>query len=102
MTQRPTRRLDISAPDAAFSLTPVLRDVHQHRVRGDMRRVREHRAATRVMSRCTECGAQARQVIRRLRTDTNAAPAVITTALYQELPVATDEAADEVGSGRKL
>ncbi|KUI09916.1 DEAD/DEAH box helicase [Mycolicibacterium acapulense] len=69
---------------------------------GDMRRVREHRAATRVMSRCTECGAQARQVIRRLRTDTNAAPAVITTALYQELPVATDEAAEEVGSGRKL
>lgn len=69
---------------------------------GDLRRVREHRAATRVMSRCTECGAQARQVIRRLRTDTNAAPAVVTTALYQQIPVATSEAADQVGSGRKL
>ena len=64
--------------------------------------VREHRAATRVMSRCTECGAQARQVIRRLRTDRNAAPAVITTALYQQLPTADDDSVAEVGGGRKL
>lgn len=69
---------------------------------GGTRRVREHKATTAVMSRCTECGALARQVIRRLRTDVNAAPAVITTALYQELPVATDETADQVGGGRKL
>jgi len=64
--------------------------------------VREHRGATRVMSRCTECGAQSRQVIRRLRTDTNAAPAVVTTALYQQLPQAGGASGDEVGGGRKL
>lgn len=69
---------------------------------GPMKLVREHPRTTRVMSKCTECGSLGRQVIRRLRTDTNAAPAVITTALYQELPEATDESADHVGGGRKL
>ncbi|MGW5317721.1 DEAD/DEAH box helicase [Nocardia thailandica] len=69
---------------------------------GPLLRVREHPAARRIMSRCTECGARARQVIRRLRTDTNAAPAVITTALYQNLPPADDGTADRVGRGRKL
>ncbi|MGV0627789.1 DEAD/DEAH box helicase [Mycolicibacter minnesotensis] len=69
---------------------------------GQMKLVREHPRTTSVMSRCTECGALARQVIRRLRTDTNAAPAVITTALYQKLPEAEDESADHVGGGRKL
>jgi ATP-dependent helicase YprA (DUF1998 family) len=70
--------------------------------RGGQRKVREHKATSAVMSRCTECGALARQVIRRLRTDVNAAPAVITTALYQELPTAADETAAHVGGGRKL
>lgn len=69
---------------------------------GPMLTVREHARAKKVMTRCTECGAQSRQGIRRLRTDTNAAPAVVTTALYQELPEARGEAADQVGSGRKL
>ncbi len=69
---------------------------------GPLLRVREHPVAQRIMSKCTECGSLARQVIRRLRTDTNAAPAVITTALYQNLPPADDETADNVGSGRKL
>ncbi|WNG83724.1 DEAD/DEAH box helicase [Mycobacterium sp. ITM-2016-00316] len=64
--------------------------------------VREHPRATRVMSRCTECGTQSRQGVRRLRTDVNAAPAVVTTALYQQLPEAADESADQVGGGRKL
>ncbi|MET8780101.1 DEAD/DEAH box helicase [Nocardia sp. NPDC004654] len=64
--------------------------------------VREHRSPQRVMSTCTECGARSRQVVRRLRTDANAAPAVITTALYQHLPAADDEAAELVGGGRKL
>jgi ATP-dependent helicase YprA (DUF1998 family) len=64
--------------------------------------VREHPRPTRVMSRCTECGTQSRQGIRRLRTDLNAAPAVVTTALYQQLPEAADDAADQVGGGRKL
>ncbi|MGV0795501.1 DEAD/DEAH box helicase [Mycolicibacterium elephantis] len=64
--------------------------------------VREHPAPKKVMERCTECGTQSRQGIRRLRTDVNAAPAVVTTALYQQLPEAFDEAADRVGGGRKL
>jgi len=64
--------------------------------------VREHPRAKRVMERCTECGTQSRQAIRRLRTDVNAAPAVVTTALYQQLPEAVDEAAEQVGGGRKL
>jgi ATP-dependent helicase YprA (DUF1998 family) len=64
--------------------------------------VREHPHPKRVMSRCTECGTQSRQGIRRLRTDVNAAPAVITTALYQHLPEAFGAAGDQVGAGRKL
>ncbi|WP_137876347.1 DEAD/DEAH box helicase [Rhodococcus sp. Q] len=69
---------------------------------GPILRVRQHAVRTSVMSKCTECGARARQVIRRLRTDTNAAPAVITTALYQHLPPAADETVEEIGEGRKL
>ncbi|BBX50352.1 DEAD/DEAH box helicase [Mycolicibacterium poriferae] len=69
---------------------------------GHLLLVREHPRAKRVMTRCTECGTQTRQGIRRLRTDVNAAPAVVTTALYQQLPEAVDEAADNVGGGRKL
>ncbi|EKT76858.1 dead/deah box helicase [Rhodococcus opacus M213] len=64
--------------------------------------VREHKQSSAVMSKCTECGARSRQVIRRLRTDTNAAPAVITTALYQHIPRAADKTVEEVGEGRKL
>lgn len=69
---------------------------------GTMRQVREHRGTKKVMSTCTECGASARQLIRRLRTDVNAAPAVVTTALYQQLPAASDRTVEEVGEGRKL
>ncbi|MGW5075795.1 DEAD/DEAH box helicase [Rhodococcus sp. NPDC004095] len=69
---------------------------------GPVLRVRQHATRTSVMSKCTECGARARQVIRRLRTDTNAAPAVITTALYQHLPPADDVTVEEIGEGRKL
>ena len=69
---------------------------------GPMLTVREHPRAKKIMTRCTECGAQSRQGIRRLRTDTNAAPAVVTTALYQQLPEAVGATADEVGAGRKL
>jgi ATP-dependent helicase YprA (DUF1998 family) len=69
---------------------------------GQLLLVREHPRPKRIMSRCTECGTRSRQGVRRLRTDTNAAPAVVTTSLYQQLPEAKDEAADEVGGGRKL
>ncbi|TWS20023.1 DEAD/DEAH box helicase [Tsukamurella asaccharolytica] len=69
---------------------------------GDMIHTREHKATSRVMDTCTECGTRARQVIRRLRTDTNAAPAVLATALYQNLPPADDVTSGLVGEGRKL
>ncbi|WP_338041799.1 DEAD/DEAH box helicase [Mycobacterium heckeshornense] len=64
--------------------------------------VREHPRAARVISRCTECGSRSRQGIRRLRTDVNAAPAVVTTALYQQLPESAETSGDKVGGGRKL
>lgn len=52
---------------------------------------------------CTVCGGRARDLIRRLITDANAAPAVLTTSLFQLLPEAADEeAARKVGAGRKL
>lgn len=69
---------------------------------GRLLMVREHPRSTRIMTRCTECGAQSRLGIRRLRTDVNAAPAVVTTALYQQLPQAEDQAGEQVGAGRKL
>lgn len=69
---------------------------------GQLLLVREHPRAKRIMTRCTECGTQSRQGVRRLRTDVNAAPAVVTTALYQQLPEAVGDAADQVGGGRKL
>jgi ATP-dependent helicase YprA (DUF1998 family) len=69
---------------------------------GQMLLVREHPRPTRIMSHCTECGTRSRQGVRRLRTDTNAAPAVVTTALYQQLPEAAGDGADQVGGGRKL
>ncbi|MFT4086124.1 MAG: DEAD/DEAH box helicase [Gordonia sp. (in: high G+C Gram-positive bacteria)] len=68
--------------------------------------VQEHPHKTRKMDTCTQCGARAKQVIRRLRTDVNAAPAVVSTSLYQQLPpgeVAEDEDSRKVtGDGRKL
>ncbi|NLA54846.1 MAG: DEAD/DEAH box helicase [Corynebacterium humireducens] len=52
---------------------------------------------------CTVCGGRARDLIRRLLTDANAAPAVLTTSLFQLLPEAADEeSARKVGAGRKL
>jgi ATP-dependent helicase YprA (DUF1998 family) len=83
--------------DASSSVCPA-----QSCQGGQLLLVREHPRAKRIMSRCTECGTRSRQGIRRLRTDTNAAPAVVTTSLYQQLPEAKDESADEVGGGRKL
>ncbi|KUI27327.1 DEAD/DEAH box helicase [Mycobacterium sp. GA-2829] len=95
-----TRRLctgcgQLAAAEAARCATTGCRG-------GQMLLVREHPRPTRIMNRCTECGTQSRLGIRRLRTDVNAAPAVVTTALYQQLPEAAGEAADHVGGGRKL
>lgn len=52
---------------------------------------------------CTVCGGRRQDLIRRLLTDANAAPAVLTTSLYQLLPEADEEnIARKVGAGRKL
>ncbi|MGP6173773.1 DEAD/DEAH box helicase [Corynebacterium sp. A21] len=52
---------------------------------------------------CIVCGGRAKGLVRRLLTDANAAPSVLTTSLFQLLPEADDEkAARKVGAGRKL
>lgn len=52
---------------------------------------------------CPECGARGNNLVRQLRTDSNAAPAVLTTSLFQLLPESEDIAlADKIGAGRKL
>ncbi len=54
-----------------------------------------------VQTRCALCGHKDSDVIRRLTTDVNAAPAVLATSLYDLLP--PDEAMlGEIGQGRKL
>lgn len=54
-------------------------------------------------STCTECGRSASRVVRRLLTDANAAPAVLTTSLFQQLPERSDyQPGTEAGSSRKL
>lgn len=52
---------------------------------------------------CPECGGSGSNLVRRLHTDSNAAPAVLTTSLFQLLPEAEDdELANKIGAGRKL
>ncbi len=59
----------------------------------------------RHLRRCGAChqSASGNDVVGRFLTDTSAPAAVVATALYQELPPATDPAvADKLGGGRKL
>lgn len=59
----------------------------------------------KVLRRCGAChqSQNGADVVGRFLTDTSAPAAVISTALYQELPTATDPAiADKLGGGRKL
>lgn len=65
-------------------------------------RVLEHMAKNKQQT-CAVCGGRSMHLIRRLMTDVNAAPAVLTTSLYQLLPPSDDpEELDLVGGGRKL
>ncbi|MHA2788202.1 DEAD/DEAH box helicase [Corynebacterium sp. S7] len=53
--------------------------------------------------RCLICGGSRPNLIRKLHTNRNNAPAVLTTSLFQQLPKAQDPALSEkVGGGRKL
>jgi len=55
------------------------------------------------VSGCLACGARGAAMVRQFETGGDAAASVITTALYQALPAAADEAeADQPGQGRKL
>lgn len=52
---------------------------------------------------CTRCGGREKNLIRRLRTDSNAAPSVLTTSLFQLLPESADQdTSRKIGAGRKL
>lgn len=54
------------------------------------------------LSTCIHCGARKNHLIRRLDLGSDAPAAVVTTSLYQQLPIAKDESRDLVGQGRKL
>ncbi|WP_187119895.1 DEAD/DEAH box helicase [Corynebacterium provencense] len=65
-------------------------------------RVLEYMAKNKQQT-CAVCGGRSVHLIRRLMTDVNAAPAVLTTSLYQLLPPSDKpEELDLVGGGRKL
>jgi ATP-dependent helicase YprA (DUF1998 family) len=57
------------------------------------------------LKRCAACGSKAQggEIVGRFLTDVNAPAAVVTTALYGELPISSDpRQAVKLGSGRKL
>lgn len=65
-----------------------------------VRRLKTHKDRP---SGCTACGARGVDMVRRFESGSEAAAAVLATALYQALPPATDEElADRPGEGRKL
>ncbi|HCD2181531.1 TPA: DEAD/DEAH box helicase [Corynebacterium striatum] len=66
-----------------------------------MRNVLVYTEPTDVQTRCALCGHKDSDVIRRLTTDVNAAPAVLATSLYDLLPP-DEEMLGEKGQGRKL
>ena len=54
------------------------------------------------VSGCLCCGARGAAMVRQFETGGDAAASVFTTALYQALPPAEGEDADQPGEGRKL
>ena len=65
--------------------------------------VRRLSTARDSVSGCLSCGARGAAMVRQFETGGDAAASVITTALYQALPPAGNEAeADQPGQGRKL
>jgi len=65
--------------------------------------VRRLSTAQDTVSGCLACGARGAAMVRQFETGGDAAASVITTALYQALPAADDDAeADLPGQGRKL
>jgi ATP-dependent helicase YprA (DUF1998 family) len=69
----------------------------------DVRPVRRLKSNERTASACVTCGARGEATVRRFESGNEAPAAVLTSALYQALPPASDrELADQPGGGRKL
>ena len=64
--------------------------------------VRRLNTKSDTVSGCLSCGARGAAMVRQFETGGDAAASVITTALYQALPPAEGEEADQPGEGRKL
>jgi DEAD/DEAH box helicase/Domain of unknown function (DUF1998)/Helicase conserved C-terminal domain len=64
--------------------------------------VRRLNTKSDTVSGCLSCGARGAAMVRQFETGGDAAASVITTALYQALPPADGEEADQPGEGRKL
>ncbi len=69
----------------------------------ELRVVQRMRGATSELRQCVTCGGRGQGLIRLFESGNDAAVAVLTTALYQELPpVETGQMAELPGQGRKL
>lgn len=70
--------------------------------KGTMRSIVALATSAAGLSTCNHCGARKANLIRRLDLGNDAPAAVVTTSLYQQLPVADGAAGRLVGEGRKL
>lgn len=69
----------------------------------EMRVVQRTRGSSSELRRCVSCGGRGETLVRLFESGNDAAVAVLTTALYQELPpVEEGDMADRPGQGRKL
>ncbi|KAA0919250.1 DEAD/DEAH box helicase [Dietzia sp. ANT_WB102] len=70
--------------------------------KGEIRPITSLQVSKAGLSTCNHCGARKSNLIRRLDLGNDAPSAVVTTSLYQQLPVARDSSRELVGEGRKL
>jgi ATP-dependent helicase YprA (DUF1998 family) len=69
---------------------------------GEIRPIVALRVSKAGLSTCNHCGARKSNLVRRLDLGNDAPSAVVTTSLYQQLPIARDKSRELVGEGRKL
>lgn len=69
---------------------------------GEIRPITSLQTSKAGLSTCTHCGARKANLVRRLDLGNDAPSAVVTTSLYQQLPIARDSSREYVGEGRKL
>lgn len=69
---------------------------------GPLLSVLRHQNPDTTQNTCLVCGTYSRNLVTRLLTDANAAPAVLTTSLFQQLPADAKADPDLIGGGRKL